>query len=167
MNKHSGTQQLRSGKIPAFGNWDQVKELPITQYFENARQAGLKTTNASNHNSRQLNNVAAQNNMYISPHFPGNNKKRNTTIKTYTHFQKCEKKVGKISYAGGMHKQNQLQNQNITTATGVASASHRKLLPIIKPVDEDLYKIPSEILHNSNRKKFFGFFSRCFVPHTT
>ncbi|KAL5069111.1 hypothetical protein RYX36_019998, partial [Vicia faba] len=31
----------RSGQIPAFGNWDIANKLPITQYFENARQAGL------------------------------------------------------------------------------------------------------------------------------
>ncbi|KAL9257606.1 hypothetical protein AKJ16_DCAP03578 [Drosera capensis] len=31
----------RSGQIPAFGNWDYVNELPITQYFESAREAGL------------------------------------------------------------------------------------------------------------------------------
>lgn len=67
--------------------------------------------------------------------------KRNTT--TYSHFEEHEKKVGKICYTG-TRKQNQLLNQNITT--GVVSAStHRK------PVDEDLYKIPSEILHNSKR----------------
>lgn len=31
----------RSGQIPAFGNWDYANDLPITQYFECARQAGL------------------------------------------------------------------------------------------------------------------------------
>lgn len=31
----------RSGQIPAFGNWDFANEMPITQYFESARQAGL------------------------------------------------------------------------------------------------------------------------------
>ncbi|XWS57287.1 hypothetical protein CRYUN_Cryun09bG0161000 [Craigia yunnanensis] len=31
----------RSGHIPAFGDWDYANELPITQYFECARQAGL------------------------------------------------------------------------------------------------------------------------------
>lgn len=31
----------KSGQIPAFGNWDYANELPITQYFECARQAGL------------------------------------------------------------------------------------------------------------------------------
>nr|GMD38587.1 uncharacterized protein LOC109192344 isoform X2 [Ipomoea batatas] len=33
-----------------------------------------------------------------------------------------------------------------------------------KPVDEDLYKIPPELLHQGNRKKVFGFFSRCLAP---
>nr|XP_027089430.1 uncharacterized protein LOC113710559 isoform X4 [Coffea arabica] len=37
----------RSGQIPAFGNWDSANELPITQYFENARQAGLVRCNVS------------------------------------------------------------------------------------------------------------------------
>ncbi|GAB4835440.1 hypothetical protein Ancab_000347 [Ancistrocladus abbreviatus] len=31
----------RSCQIPAFGDWDNVNEMPITQYFESARQAGL------------------------------------------------------------------------------------------------------------------------------
>ncbi|GAB2218530.1 hypothetical protein Droror1_Dr00001757 [Drosera rotundifolia] len=31
----------RSGQIPAFGDWDYDNELPITQYFESAREAGL------------------------------------------------------------------------------------------------------------------------------
>ncbi|KAI5423921.1 uncharacterized protein LOC127128875 [Lathyrus oleraceus] len=34
----------RSGGIPAFGNWDFSNELPISQYFENARQAGYGET---------------------------------------------------------------------------------------------------------------------------
>lgn len=31
----------KSGQIPAFGDWDNANQLPITQYFESARQAGL------------------------------------------------------------------------------------------------------------------------------
>ncbi|KAG4125111.1 hypothetical protein ERO13_D10G077875v2 [Gossypium hirsutum] len=31
----------RSGQIPAFGDWDHANELPITQYFRSAREAGL------------------------------------------------------------------------------------------------------------------------------
>lgn len=31
----------RGSQIPAFGNWEYVNDLPITQYFECARQAGL------------------------------------------------------------------------------------------------------------------------------
>ncbi|KAL6988926.1 hypothetical protein U1Q18_014677 [Sarracenia purpurea var. burkii] len=29
----------KSGQIPAFGNWEYANQLPITQYFECARQA--------------------------------------------------------------------------------------------------------------------------------
>lgn len=167
MNEYS-KQQLRSGQIPAFGNWDEVKELPITQYFENARQAGLKTSH-----SRELNYVAAQSKIHHHPPNLPSKKKKNTTSKTFPRIQEHEKRVhekrvhekqvDKFPYTA-THKHNQVQKQSITS--GVISASHRKLQPTIKPMDEDLYKIPSEILHNSKRKKFFGFFSRCFVPHT-
>ncbi|KAI9186457.1 hypothetical protein LWI28_017422 [Acer negundo] len=42
----------------------------------------------------------------------------------------------------------------------------RRRPPSVRPpkaVDEDLYKIPPELLHSSNRKKMTGFFS-CLVP---
>ncbi|KAL5061232.1 hypothetical protein RYX36_032836 [Vicia faba] len=32
----------RSGQIPTFGKWDLENELPITQYFETARQGGYR-----------------------------------------------------------------------------------------------------------------------------
>lgn len=31
----------KSGQIPRFGEWEEANEMPITQYFENPRQAGL------------------------------------------------------------------------------------------------------------------------------
>ncbi|CAK9137741.1 unnamed protein product [Ilex paraguariensis] len=31
----------RGGQIPAFGDWDTTNDLPITRYFECARQAFL------------------------------------------------------------------------------------------------------------------------------
>lgn len=37
----------RSGQIPAFGDWDCTNDLPITQYFECARQAGLTRYSSS------------------------------------------------------------------------------------------------------------------------
>ncbi|TKY61317.1 hypothetical protein E2542_SST11167 [Spatholobus suberectus] len=33
-----------------------------------------------------------------------------------------------------------------------------------KPVDEDLYKIPPELLRTTKRKKMLGFISKCLVP---
>lgn len=35
------TMNRRRPHIPAFGNWDYSSDLPITQYFESAMQAGL------------------------------------------------------------------------------------------------------------------------------
>ncbi|WOG87006.1 hypothetical protein DCAR_0206226 [Daucus carota subsp. sativus] len=135
---YRGKPQGRSGQIPAFGNWDQVKELPITQYFENARQAGLKPSHSREFGDHY---VAAPSRNH-PPHLP------------YT----------KNSYKGRQKRPNQLQTQNISSA--VVSVSHRRIPPITKPVDEDLYQVPSEALQNSKRKKLFGFFSRCFMPHT-
>lgn len=34
-------QDYKNYHIPAFGSWDVNNDLPITQYFESARQAGL------------------------------------------------------------------------------------------------------------------------------
>lgn len=74
--------------------------------------------------------------------------KSNSTIKTCSNFQEHEKKGVKVAYTC-THRHSQVQTTNITS--GVVSASHHKLPPTIKPVDEDLYEIPSEILHNSKR----------------
>lgn len=32
---------MKRWQIPTFGNWDYSDEMPITQYFESARKAGL------------------------------------------------------------------------------------------------------------------------------
>jgi len=48
----------RSGQIPAFGNWDYANELPITQYFETARQAGLVRYSSS----------SGESDPYVRPH---------------------------------------------------------------------------------------------------
>ncbi|XP_017235899.1 uncharacterized protein LOC108209482 [Daucus carota subsp. sativus] len=171
MNIYRGKPQGRSGQIPAFGNWDQVKELPITQYFENARQAGLKPSHSREFGDHY---VAAPSRNH-PPHLPYTKpnsatqpsayvQKGNPTIKTYSHFLAHEKKSEKNSYKGRQKRPNQLQTQNISSA--VVSVSHRRIPPITKPVDEDLYQVPSEALQNSKRKKLFGFFSRCFMPHT-
>ncbi|KAG0455349.1 hypothetical protein HPP92_024641 [Vanilla planifolia] len=44
MELHGGlfSEQGRTRwKIPAFGDWESCEEMPITQYFESASQAGL------------------------------------------------------------------------------------------------------------------------------
>ncbi|CAH9116188.1 unnamed protein product [Cuscuta europaea] len=56
------TERKRSagscGHIPAFGGWDAAADLPITQYFESARHAGL-TRNPSERAATDLNDGVA------------------------------------------------------------------------------------------------------------
>ncbi|CAI9090947.1 OLC1v1025845C1 [Oldenlandia corymbosa var. corymbosa] len=63
----------KSGQIPAFGDWDNASELPITQYFETARQAGLIRYNATattaHHHHHQHQN---HNQYYYDDHHPYN-----------------------------------------------------------------------------------------------
>ncbi|KAM7532145.1 hypothetical protein LguiB_035555 [Lonicera macranthoides] len=166
----------RSGQIPAFGNWDYANELPITQYFESARQAGLirhcsSTTDddlhappppgtASGHlykyndavefNKPHLRTVVVSSRKHRQ-HQHHHQKKR----QQQQHFpnqinidrEEEDKKKEKKNYQYYQHSGTQ---QTATTN--------------FKPVDEDLYKIPPDLLHSSKRKKMLGFLSRCLVP---
>ncbi|KAJ8543647.1 hypothetical protein K7X08_025265 [Anisodus acutangulus] len=130
----------RSGvQIPVFGEWDKANELPITQYFECARQAGL--IRHSCHSSLEENPDL----YFQKPHFfaiPNN--APHTKTKGAINKKRCpEKKWTKSS--GPQMK----SAQRPTNA---------------KPVDEDLYKIPPHLLPGYKRKRMFGFFSRCFAP---
>ncbi|KAL5835168.1 hypothetical protein ACOSQ3_014749 [Xanthoceras sorbifolium] len=177
----------RSGQIPAFGDWDYSNEMPITQYFECARQAGLIRYSSSSGDSdpyciqggsadlyavdlkkpsRNINNVAPP------------RKTRVTIEKRGGSHVKEQKKQGKVfdvteppgkpqdqhvhvplsHFHNNKHK---LHRNDIVPPP----PSTRRRAPVRPPkaVDEDLYKIPPELLHSSKRKKMPGFFS-CLVP---
>ncbi|KAL4323668.1 hypothetical protein GQ457_11G006580 [Hibiscus cannabinus] len=139
----------RSGQIPAFGDWDYANELPITQYFECARQAGLVRVG-----------------------------KHTAHVKT----KHAPAPVGKVSRVRGKRGGGPLVTEK-KTAVGICDVPISnnindncskqlgndvvlpKRLPLTtpKPVDEDLYEIPPEILHSSKQKKITGFLS-CLVP---
>lgn len=57
----------RSGQIPVFGDWDNANEMPITQYFECARQAGL--IRHSCHSSLEENTTDLYALHFHKPHF--------------------------------------------------------------------------------------------------
>ncbi|KAK8634027.1 hypothetical protein V6N13_014856 [Hibiscus sabdariffa] len=174
----------RSGQIPSFGDWDYANELPITQYFECARQAGLIRFSSS----------SGESNPYAAPHdlYEADSRKHSRDLVP-------SRKVSRVREKGGAHVKEQkkggrvcdvtepprkhphvslslsLSNNNYKHSTtrkskqlkydDVALAHNPKRVPVRppKPVDEDLYKIPPELLHSSNRKKRPGFLS-CLVP---
>ncbi|KAG6389191.1 hypothetical protein SASPL_150650 [Salvia splendens] len=145
-----GAEKYRkSGQIPAFGDWENANELPITQYFDCARQAGLLRCSCSAECSR---GGAKAPPLYTVPHREergGVNKQSNEQMKKVKAGElMIEPRIQHVAHS----KQS---STNLVRQKSSVSA---------KPVDEDLYKIPPELLANSKRKKMLGFFSKCMVP---
>lgn len=133
----------RSGvQIPVFGEWDKANELPITQYFESARQAGL-----IRHSSLEQNPDL----YFQKPHFYAipHTKTKGAINKKRCPEQKWTGKVEKARNESGPQRQTMKSAQRPTNT---------------KPVDEDLYKIPPHLLPGYKRKRMFRFFSRCLAP---
>lgn len=159
----------RSGQIPAFGNWDYANELPITQYFESARQAGLVRYSSS----------SGESDPYVRPHHdlyavdfhkplrkipPSKKGMRNRAHVVVVKDKDKEKESVKMN----MRKQGKVCDvteqgrKPMMNVNDVVSQARVVRLP--KPVDEDLYKIPPELLRTTKRKKMLGFISKCLVP---
>ncbi|XWS58465.1 hypothetical protein CRYUN_Cryun08bG0036100 [Craigia yunnanensis] len=163
----------RSGQIPAFGNWDYANELPITQYFECARQAGLIRFSSSSGES----NPCVPADLYavdLRKHSRNLAPPRKVSRVREKHVTE-QKKVGRVCDVTEPPRKHRHQhphhvpisNNNNSTSSKILKNNvvPPKRLPVRppKPVDEDLYKIPPELLHSSKQKKMPGFFS-CLVP---
>ncbi|KMT13857.1 hypothetical protein BVRB_4g077000 [Beta vulgaris subsp. vulgaris] len=163
---------MRGSQIPAFGNWEYVNDLPITQYFECARQAGLIRYSSSsgeccdNHHNHNHNQSAATPDLYTVDFIKPRTKQGKGREKRTggTHVKEGNRKqAGKVfdvtvtelprSQTGNVKKKQQQYQYD------AGSGAQPRKAP--KAVDEDLYKIPPELL---KRKKRLGFFSRCLVP---
>ncbi|KAL1552135.1 hypothetical protein AAHA92_12973 [Salvia divinorum] len=176
-----GTENYRkSGQIPAFGDWENASELPITQYFECARQAGLLRCSCSGEcggaNAAYWGGGGGGVNSYGVGYekplprrlYAVPERKTRGVNKGYPQSNEHMKKVKvrdlmnqpRINHAVP-HKHHPKQSN--TTKSGNLVQQHRSSVSA-KPVDEDLYKIPPELLENSKRKKMLGFFSKCMVP---
>ncbi|XVE62656.1 hypothetical protein DITRI_Ditri06bG0136600 [Diplodiscus trichospermus] len=159
----------RSGQIPAFGDWDNANELPITQYFESARQAGLIRFSSSSGESNPY--VPAD--LYAvdsRKHFRNLAPPRTVSRVREKHNVERQKKGGRVCDVTEepprkYRHQHPHQHLPISSNPNKKQVVPPKRLPVRppKPVDEDLYKIPPELLHSSKRKKMPGFFS-CLVP---
>ncbi|XP_038889486.1 uncharacterized protein LOC120079394 [Benincasa hispida] len=174
-NRNSGQIHLQHHQIPAFGDWDKAKDLPITQYFESARQAGLIRYSSSSGESGPCfppSDLYSADRKKPPPLATAGRKgrvreKRNPHVGLKEHnnnqipIKKQQMQQGRVfdvTETGGARK----LKQNDVSVPHPPARSNVSRPP--KPVDEDLYKIPPELLHSSKRNKMKGLFSRCLVP---
>ncbi|CAJ1976309.1 unnamed protein product [Sphenostylis stenocarpa] len=142
---HKMDEWKRDAHIPAFGNWDFTNEFPITRYFECATQPRpLRYTSSS-----------AETRLRSNPRALRNYSKQDTRNKG----RRCQHVNANRGRVYDVSEQSKKPN-------GIKK--HRQVHDTVprttKPVDEDLYKIPPELLHTSNkRKKIMGFISKCLV----
>ncbi|KAF8017633.1 hypothetical protein BT93_H2737 [Corymbia citriodora subsp. variegata] len=170
----------KSGQIPAFGDWDHANQLPITQYFECARQAGLLRFSSSSgesdraRRSGDLYAVAAADDEHKFSRSMVPHKKARTSEKRNVQLKEQRKTGRVVCEMKEPPRKQRLMPQSQDSAHHRHHLLHHHLeLPMkLKPskskaVDEDLYKIPPHLLHTTRRKKVLGFFSRCLVPACT
>ncbi|XP_010454062.1 PREDICTED: uncharacterized protein LOC104735891 isoform X2 [Camelina sativa] len=125
----------KSGQIPRFGEWDEANEMPITQYFENPRQA--EALKLASHRPRH--------------HHPSRQTAGGTREKRGPQRRVRDVSAQTDKYYIDVNGVKQFQND-------VAPISKPP-----KPVDEDLYKIPPELINSSTRKRRPSFLA-CLVP---
>ncbi|KFK26068.1 hypothetical protein AALP_AA8G199100 [Arabis alpina] len=122
----------KSGPIPRFGEWEEANEMPITQYFENPRQAEALKLAPHHPRPRHLPKQTVGTREKRGPH----RRVRDVSAQTEKHY---------VDVNGVKHFHNDVAPRPP------------------KPVDEDLYKIPPEMIHSSTRKRMPGFLA-CLVP---
>ncbi|XP_024189073.1 uncharacterized protein LOC112193235 [Rosa chinensis] len=165
----------RSGQIPAFGDWDYANELPITQYFECARQAGLiRFSSSSGESDAQaaylhadlyavdVKKMKKKPSRIVAPHTRktiARGREKRSTHNPHVKEQKKQQQQAKV-YDDVTEPPRKLHYQQYHTRS--KDTVVRPSRPP-KPVDEDLYKIPPELLRTTKRKKMLGLFS-CLVP---
>nr|POE89246.1 hypothetical protein CFP56_69700 [Quercus suber] len=173
----------RSGQIPAFGDWDNANELPITQYFECARQAGLiryssSSSGETDHHPYVRGDLYAVDFNKTSRFVPplrkttreraggGGVREREKRYNNNNHHHPQLKEQKKAKVAQKVCDVTEPSTKTTHTATTtIQNDAVPPPPPASKPIDEDLYKIPPELLlHTSKRKKMLGFFSRCLAP---
>ncbi|XXG78737.1 hypothetical protein AAC387_Pa08g2617 [Persea americana] len=137
-------EDYKKYQIPAFGYWDFSDDLPITQYFESARHAGLLRYSAGD-GERDLYGddfKMANVNVMMTTAAVSHPKIKRSLKPCQEEHVKEQKKLGRVC--------------------DMTEEPRRTRAP--KAVDEDLYKIPPELLHEKpKRSKMLGFLSRCLV----
>ncbi|XP_020106605.1 uncharacterized protein LOC109722853 isoform X1 [Ananas comosus] len=148
-----------NNNIPAFGDWDDCDDLPITQYFESAAQAGLLRGRSFQEPPAAAGHAF---NLSAEPVCPTYRQHRRRCRPNDDHPRKQVRRSGVVEreyVQCGVKEQQQRKQQlqgrvvvaqNIVVAAG---PSPRKPPRAPKAVDEDLYKIPPEFLYEKPRRK--------------
>lgn len=143
--------------VPAFGSWDYGYDMPYTQCFESARQAGLARYGSCQGEERDL-YVAGdlyQNDVVTPAVIVVPRRRRSKGGMGYPEEKRQERRK----------KQEWGYSDEDEINTVKEPPSSRQAASKCKPVDEDLYKVPPEFLHvKPKRKKGLGLFSSCLLP---
>ncbi|KAJ4730337.1 Pathogenic type III effector avirulence factor Avr AvrRpt-cleavage: cleavage site protein [Melia azedarach] len=146
----------KSSHVPAFGSWDWNRDLPFTQCFDTARQAGLLRYSYSEDRDLYVAGDLYENDvvtpaMIVVP-------RRRRKAGEHAHGNKDDGRKQSWTMSEEMEK---TAASPATTTTRMASSCR----PTPKPVDEDLYKISPHLLYSKSKKKgVLGFFSSCLLP---
>ncbi|PON75108.1 pathogenic type III effector avirulence factor Avr AvrRpt-cleavage: cleavage site protein [Parasponia andersonii] len=136
-------EDYRRTHLPAFGSWDWNDNVPFTQCFESARQAGLLRYSYSEDRDLYVTGDLYENDvvtpaMIVVP-------RRRTKVR--------DPDVKKAKH------------QSWVTDLKEPPSPPPMPRPTPKPVDEDLYKISPELLFAKHKKKRgLSFFSSCLLP---
>lgn len=136
-------EDYKKYQIPAFGYWDFTDDLPITQYFESARHAGLLRYSAGN-----------ESDLYgCEFKMPSSNLVNATAVVSRSKIKESSKPY---------HQQRVKEQKMVGRVCDVTKPPKQTRAP--KAVDEDLYKIPPELLYEKpKRSKMLSFLSRYLV----
>ncbi|KAI0492712.1 hypothetical protein KFK09_026988 [Dendrobium nobile] len=138
-------EEMMKRQIPAFGNWEYYDDIPITHYFDYVSQSGLFPPC-----------FFCEDDLFKVPVA--------MPLKyAYPYDDHCCRKVRKVSGAGEEknNKKVQEQKKQAKVSNTTAAEPRRRISPMA--VDEDLYKIPPELLYPKPKrtKVLRTFFSGC------
>ncbi|KAL7583345.1 uncharacterized protein LOC111903964 [Lactuca sativa] len=162
--------EYKRNHVPAFGSWDCDNDLPFTQCFESARQAGLLRYSYSEDRDLYVTGDLYDNNvvtpaMIVVP--------RRTGKAGYPHVKEGKKDSWVVcdyeyDYTYDCDVKEPPSPVSVATPPPPSPPSRRRQQPKrhVKPkaVDEDLYRISPELLRAKPRKKKWGLFSSCMQP---
>ncbi|MED6197998.1 hypothetical protein PIB30_061995 [Stylosanthes scabra] len=135
--------------VPAFGSWDWNDNLPFTECFESAREAGFLQYSYSDHHSDDVGDLYVTGDLYDN---------HVVTPAMIVVPRTTKAKVGDQNEKE-RRKKNCVRSDNETLSPTTMKR------PNPKPVDEDLYKIsPALLYQNTKKKRGSSFFSCCLVP---